>query len=202
LKGPSTLQCPLAAPRSVHLIPSSIVGTSTYTKNVCLPGIILPFHRVFTSLGISREDRHSAKFRLSGKVMPSHQFHGRTPPHLLCEAPALLVFFGFARVVAAPSFHQLVEPAVPLLSTAFGGLLGLPLPPRSRSLRRSVMVHSIVATEPAPPRGPRGLALARSCCSSQQLPQAVRSDQCRTKEQCCPEPRSPSLLELDAEGRH
>src|SRR5215218_11467740 len=30
LKGPSTLQRPLAVPRSVHLIPPSIVSTSTY----------------------------------------------------------------------------------------------------------------------------------------------------------------------------
>src|SRR5829696_5935799 len=31
LKGPSTLQCTLAVPRFVHLIPPSIVSTSTYT---------------------------------------------------------------------------------------------------------------------------------------------------------------------------
>src|SRR5215204_4643971 len=44
----------------------------------------------------------------------------------------------------------------------------------------------------------RNLYLPRS---SQQLPQAVRGDQCRTKEGCCPEPRKPPKLVLDAEAR-
>src|SRR5215217_107835 len=39
-------------------------------------------------------------------------------------------------------------------------------------------------------------------CSSHQPPQAVRGDQCTTKEACCPQPRKSPLLELDAEGRH
>jgi hypothetical protein len=40
-----------------------------------------------------------------------------------------------ARVVAAPSFHQLVEAAVPLFSAAFVGLPDLPpLPPRAIAL--------------------------------------------------------------------
>ena len=53
-----------------------------------------------------------------------------------------------------------------------------------------------------PPLRPPGLALARSYRSSKQLPQAVRGHQCRTKEGCCPEPRKPPKLVLDAEGRH
>src|SRR5215208_2733487 len=52
------------------------------------------------------------------------------------------------------------------------------------------------------PLRPLRLALARSCRSSQQLHQAVRGHQCRTKERCCPEPRKPPKLVLDAEGRH
>src|SRR5215211_7549071 len=53
-----------------------------------------------------------------------------------------------------------------------------------------------------PPLRPPGLALARSCWSSQQLPKTVRSGQGRTNEGCCPEPRKPPKLVLDAEGRH
>src|SRR5215217_1628223 len=34
------------------------------------------------------------------------------------------------------------------------------------------------------------------------FPKAVRGDQCRTKEGCCPEPCKPPLLKLDADGRH
>jgi hypothetical protein len=37
--------------------------------------------------------------------------------------------------------------------------------------------------------------------SSEQLLQAVRGDQCRTEEGCCPQPRKPPKLVLDAEGR-
>src|SRR5215217_9225803 len=49
---------------------------------------------------------------------------------------------------------------------------------------------------------PPELALARSCCSSQQLPQAVRGGQCTTKEGCYPQPRKPPCLILDTDGRH
>src|SRR5215216_2697912 len=73
---------------------------------------------------------------------------------------------------------------------------------RNRSSSPSLMLPSIEASPFAPPRGPPGLALARSCRSSEQLPQAVRADQCRTKEACCKEPRKSPLLEPDADGRH
>src|SRR5215211_3604180 len=72
---------------------------------------------------------------------------------------------------------------------------------RNRLSSPSLMLPSIEASPFAPPRGPPGLALARSCRSSEQLPQAVRTDQCRTKEGCCPEPRKPPKLVLNAEGR-
>src|SRR5215208_1728785 len=72
---------------------------------------------------------------------------------------------------------------------------------RNRSSSPSLMLPSIAASPFAPPRGPPGLALARSCRSSEQLPQAVRGGQCRTKEGCCKEPRKPPKLVLDAESR-
>src|SRR5215211_1054171 len=72
---------------------------------------------------------------------------------------------------------------------------------RNRSSSPSLMLPSIEASPFAPPRGPPGLALARSCRSSEQLPQAVRTDQCRTKEGRCKEPRKPPELVLNAEGR-
>src|SRR5215216_2986966 len=77
--------------------------------------------------------------------------------------------------------------------------------PLSSLIRRSSRPnHSSLTPRPSskPPRGPPGLALARSCRSSHQPPQEVRGGQCTTKEGCCPHPRKPPLLILDADGRH
>src|SRR5215210_4754164 len=59
--------------------------------------------------------------------------------HPPSSRPILPVFLLLARVVAAPRFHQLVEPAVPAFPAAFVGLPGLPpLPPCTIALFAAV----------------------------------------------------------------
>src|SRR5215208_2292984 len=65
-----------------------------------------------------------------------------------------------------------------------------------------LVLDQLCKHEALPTLGPSGFALAGSCRSSQQLPQAVRGAQCTTKEGCYPQPRKPPRLVLDADGRH
>src|SRR5215212_3187664 len=57
-------------------------------------------------------------------------------------------------------------------------------------------------SERATSRASRACSSSLILRSSEQLPQAVRTDQCRTKEGCYPEPRKRPELVLDAQGRH
>src|SRR5215212_5698609 len=57
-------------------------------------------------------------------------------------------------------------------------------------------------SERATSRASRACSSSLILRSSEQLPQAVRADQCRTKEGCYPEPRKRPELVLDAQGRH
>src|SRR5215210_1198449 len=104
--------------------------------------LTLSFHSSSCS---SRSGRRSCDARLEISRPNSRSTASTRLPSLAClhlvrlwpkeyppsSRPILPDFLLLARVVAAPRFHQLVEPAVPVFSAAFVGFPGLPpLPPR------------------------------------------------------------------------